>query len=246
MQTDFGTFRTAVAETVNELGLKETNWKAEGWKNLWSKVNQDVLDDAFSNNSVIYTTFSNLGRIEARSSSKNFTRVQEKMTEQTTGRENYFKVVSDYIAARVPCDVAEICEKIDCLREIVFNHGGIMHVRGATDENTYGLCKSPDKKYSDIVQFVYVWSKEIGVPIEFQIGHEFSAHTFEIDSELRDPTCKKIDLWGNDFYPNVKNYLLDKANGRQPVFSKEELVKQADVLHNGNVPEELKSILDKI
>lgn len=238
-------FRTAVATTVKELTLNETNWKAEGWKNLWSQIDQEVLNDAFNQHGVIRSFFSNLGHIDARRC-KNIVRVQKKMMEQSLGRENYFKVVSDFNAVRIPCDVTEIQEKINCIKGIVLEQSGQMHIKGASNERPYGFFMSPEKKYLDITQYVYVFLDKVGFPIEFQIGHEFAAHTFTIDSALKDdPTCGKIDLWENNFYDEVKKYLLDKANGDQPAL-KEDLLAKAIDLHQGNVPEELGNILNKI
>lgn len=238
-------FRTTVAATVTELGLNEANWKAEGWKNLWSLVDQEVLNDAFNQHGSIRSIFSDLGRIDARNC-KNIARVQKKMTEQPNGRENYFKVVADFDAVRISCDVTEIPEKINRIKDIVLEQGGQMYIRGTSDERPYGFVMTANKKYSDITQYVYVFLEKVGFPIEFQIGHEFAAHTFTIDSELRDdPTCGKVDLWKNNFYGEVKQYLLDKANGEQ-LTSKEELLAKAADLHQGNVPEELNSILNKI
>lgn len=241
-QTDF---RTAVAATVKELGLNEVNWKAQGWKNLWSQVDQEVLNDAFNQHASIRLIFSDLGQIDARNC-KNIARVQKKMTEQPSGRENYFKVVSDFDAVRIPCAVTEIREKIDRIKDIVIKQGGQMYIRGTSNERPYGFFMSSDEKYSDITQYVYVFLDKVGFPIEFQIGHEFAAHTFTIDSALRDnSTCGKVDLWKNNFYGDVKKYLLDKANGEQPT-SKENILAKAADLHQGNVPEELKIILNKI
>jgi hypothetical protein len=86
----------------------------------------------------------------------------------------------------------------------------------------------------------------VGSPIEFQIGHEFASHTFSIDSALRDdPNCGKIDLWKNNFYNDVKDYLLNKANTRQPA-PKSTLQAKAEQMHDGNVPQDLQNILNII
>lgn len=241
-QTDF---RTAVAATVRELGLNEANWKAEGWKNLWSQVDQEVLNDAFNQHGSIRLIFADLGQIDARNC-KNIARVEKKMTEQPAGRENYFKVVSDFTAVRIPCGVTEIRTKIDRIKDIVLEQGGQMHIRGASGERPYGFCMSPKEEYLDITQYVYVFLDKVSFPIEFQIGHEFASHVFTIDSALRDnPSCGKIDLWSKNFYTDVKNYILNKANGIE-AGSKEQIQAKAEEIHQNNVPENLQLILNKL
>lgn len=237
-------FKINLATTVQELTLDGSKWNSEKWKGAWGDISQEVLNDAFSQHGAVRSIFSGLGEIEQRNC-KSLARVQKKVTEQAPGRENFFKVVSDFVAVRIPCEVSEIQGKIDHIREVVFAHEGIMHIRGESNVRPYGFFMTPDKKYSDITQYVYVFLDKVGYPIEFQIGHEFAAHTFTIDSALRDnPTCGKVDLWKNDFYSNVKTYLLDTANGE--VKSKDALLIQAADLHQGTIPEGLKAILHKM
>jgi hypothetical protein len=238
-------FRDSLATTVKALTLDESKWKSEDWKPTWNGINQEVLNDAFNQHGIVRTLFSDLGEITQRNC-KSIARVEKKMTEQSTGRENYFKVVSDFVAVRVPCEVTEIQGKIDRIREIVLANGGIMHVRGSSNERPYGFFMTPEKKYADITQYVYVFLDKVGYPLELQIGHKFASHTFTIDSALRDnPTCGKVDLWKNNFYGDVKKHILDKANGEQ-VASKEALITKAKDLHQGNIPEDLAQILSKI
>lgn len=239
------TFREDVTTTVKELSLNESNWKSEGWKKIWGAITQETLNDAFNQHGVVRDLFSNLGEIEQRNC-KSLARVQKKMTEQAPGRENYFKVVSDFVAVRIPCEVSEIQGKIDRIREVVLANKGSMYIRGASDERPYGFFMTPEKKYSDITQYIYVFLDKVGYPIEFQVGHKFASHVFTIDSALRDdPKCGKIDLWKNDFYSDVKKYLLGKANGEQ-IGSKDPLLRKADELHEGKTPEDLSAILAKI
>jgi hypothetical protein len=168
------------------------------------------------------------------------------MTEQLLGKENYFKVVSDFVAVRIHCNVNEIQQKIDRIREIVLANNGQMHVRGSSDERPYGFFMNTEKKYIDITQYVYVFLEKVGYPIEFQIGHEFASHTFTIDSALRDnPSCGKIDLWSQNFYTDVKHYILNKANGIEPE-SKIQIQAKVREIHQNHVPENLQIILNQI
>jgi hypothetical protein len=238
-------FRECVAATIGDLTLSESNWKSPGWQKLAEKVSQDDLNDAFNQHGIVRAIFADLGEITQRNC-KSLVRVQKKLTEQAPGRENFFKVVSDFVAVRVPCEVVEIPGKIDCLRRALLKNGnnGLMHVRGSSDERPYGFCFSSDKKFTDITQYVYVFLDKVGYPIEFQIGHPFAAHTFSIDSALRDdPTCGKIDLWKDNFYSDVKKRILDKANDEAASTSMPVLLAKADELHHGNIPKELSDIL---
>ena len=238
-------YRGCVATVVKELSLHESKWASEGWKKAWSGLNQEDLNDAFNQHGVVSAIFSDIGEITQRNC-KSIARVEKKMTEQAPGRENFFKVVSDFVAVRVPCEVGEIQGKIDRIREIVLVNGGQIHIRGASNERPYGFFMSPDKKYADITQYVYVFLEKIGYPVEMQIGHKFASHTFTIDSALRDnKECGKVDLWSKNFYGDVKKYILDKANGDMPG-SKDAIMAKAMDLHQNNVPEELQTILSKL
>lgn len=238
-------FKALLAEAVSQNTLNESNWNSESWKNTWASVNQDVLNDAFSQHGLVQSIFSDIGEMTQRNC-KSVSRVEKKMLEQTKGRENYFKVVSDFVAIRLHCDVSEIQKKIDCVREIVIAHGGQIHVRGFSNERFYGFFMNADKVYADITQYVYVFMEKVGYPIEIQIGHKFASHTFTIDSALREnKECGKVDLWNKNFYSDVKKYILDKANGENPG-PKDGILIKAEDLHQNKVPQELKEILNNL
>jgi hypothetical protein len=238
-------YNVSISNIVNQLTLNESNWKNENWKQAWPLIDQEVLNEAFGKHALIQTLFHDLGEIIPRKC-KSLARVEKKMSEQPAGRENYFKVVCDFIAVRVHCNLEEMQSKIDSLRDIVFANEGHLYVRGSSLERPYGFFKDSKGNYTDITQYVYVFLKNVGSPIEFQIGHEFASHTFSIDSALRDdPNCGKIDLWKNNFYNDVKDYLLNKANTRQPA-PKSTLQAKAEQMHDGNVPQDLQNILNII
>lgn len=235
-------YKNSLAETVKQNTLDESNWRSEDWKNIWKGLSQDVLNDAFNQHSTVRAIFSDIGEITQRKC-KSMARVEQKMTEQNVGRENFFKVVSDFVAVRIHCNISEMQKKIDLIREIILKEGGQFHVRGSSIERPYGFFMNTDKKYTDITQYVYVFMEKVGYPIEFQIGHKFAAHTFTIDSALRDnKECGLIDLWTKNFYSDVKKYILDKSNGENPG-SKEEIQAKAEEIHSHNVPRELQEIL---
>lgn len=238
-------FKDCVIDMVNQTTLNEANWRSENWKTPWSKINQEVLTDAFEKHGLVRTIFLDIGEIIPRNC-KSISRVEKKMTEQTPGRENYFKVVSDFVAVRVHCNINDIQTKIDRIRKIVLENGGQIHIRGSSNERPYGFFMNADKKYTDITQYVYIFLEKVGYPIEFQIGHEFASHTFTIDSALRDnPSCGKVDLWSKNFYGDVKNYILDNANGIEPG-SKIQIQAKAEEIHQNIIPEDLQKILNKL
>ncbi len=246
MVSSIDSFKSALADVVKNTTLNEKFWALESWKGLWENINQSILEDASKQHALVASIFSKLGNISARNC-KSLARVQKKMTEQRAGRENYFKVISDFVAIRVHCEVSEIQSKIDHIREIVLGKNGVLHIRGSSEERQYGFFMDPERTYTDITQYVYVYLKEIGYPLEVQIGHEFASHTFTIDSELRDnPSCGKTDLWNGDFYGDVKSHILDKANGVSPKVSTEQIHEKALKMHENNVPKDLRSILSKI
>lgn len=242
---DVSGFRECLTSIVNSLTLNELQWKSKEWKDIGEMATQNVLNDAFAQHERVRSIFADIGEIVQRNC-KSIARVEQKMTEQAPGRENYFKVVSDFVAVRVPCEVNEIPGKIDRIRERVQANNGQMHVRGSSAERPYGFCMAPNKKYTDITQYVYVFMERVGYPIEFQIGHKFASHTFTIDSALRDnKECGKVDLWNQDFYSDVKKFLLDKANGENPG-AKEAIQAKAEEIHQGKVPKELQDILNEL
>src|SRR5204862_7244585 len=111
---------------------------------------------------------------------KSMKRVKNKILEQYPNRENYFKVVCDFLAVRIHCDVNQIKDKIDYIKNIVISNNGVFHIRGSSFDKPYGLFM--DDNFKDIVQYVYVYLDQIGYIIEFQIGQEFATHSFTINS----------------------------------------------------------------
>lgn len=243
--SDISIYRENLSGVIKELTLHESKWNSEVWKKAWNGINQNVLNDAFDQHGLVRSIFSGIGDISQRNC-KSLARVEKKMTEQTPGRENFFKILSDFVAVRIDCNVDEIQGKIDRIRETVLANDGQIHVRGSSPERPYGFFMTPEKKYADITQYVYVFMERVGYPIEFQIGHKLASHTFTIDSAIRDnKECGKVDLWSKNFYMDAKKYILDKSNGESS-FSKEEIQAKAEDIHQGKVPEELQEILNRL
>lgn len=237
-------FKNELSNVIEELSLSESFWNSLKWKSLFPFINQEVLTDAFEKHDIIRSMFPKLDIITRNC--KSITRVEKKMTEQRLNRENYFKVVSDFIAVRVNCDVDQIREKIGYVKWITNLNGGDILIRGQSSNQPNGGFMN--SKFVDITQYVYVYLKEIGYVIEFQIGHEFASHTFAIDSALRDnPNCGKIDLWDDGLYDDVKTYLLNEANGDiNNRDAKSNILIKANDIHQNNIPDDLLNIFDKL
>lgn len=227
-------------EIVSNLGLSQDNWSDPEWTKLFPLISQDTLDDAKSKFGYFSSVFRFAFLVRPV---KSIERVQKKMTEQSHDYKNYFKVVSDFLAFRIECDLSEMKMAIDTILSNL-DKDDIVYVRGSTQEHRYGCIR--DSKYVDIVQYIYVYIKSVGYIVEIQVGHPFATYTFTVDSYIRDhPRENVIDLWTDGFYDLVKQYLINQANGLN-VISKDKVMLAAMKIHNDDIPEELMIILDMI
>ncbi len=250
---EIASFKSAIAQTVSELGLDERKWGDEKWKSTWPLINQNVLDDAFNQQQVVRQIFPELS-INFRTCKTN-TRILQKEIPENPARPPYghgFKVVSDFVAGRVNCPVTEILSKVDYVQKKVLELGGALCIKGTETRPFEYFMK--EGKYTDITQYVHAFLPQIGYPLELQIGHELAAHTFTVDSHLRDRRNHKlsddmVDLWNGDFYEKfARQYVLDKANGVIPTVTKKQVQDKAEEIHGGHekVPTDLQKILDTL
>jgi hypothetical protein len=225
-----------LSDIINKVGLDESNWGNAEWKSLYEHITQDTLNDAFNTHNVLQKTFPELEMITRKC--KSLKRVNKKMEEQNPYKINYFKVISDFIAVRIHCQVNQIKDKLDYITNIVNSYeGSKIYIRGSSIDQ-------PSGKYNDITQYAYVYMQEIGYIVEFQIGHEFAAYTFTTDSEIRDnPNCGEIDLWTDGFYNDVKKYILQDNND---LITKNDILQKAEKIHNNIIPTDLLSILNRL
>lgn len=238
-------FKLSMANAVLSNTLHANNWKADSWKSLATELTQDVLNDAFSKHVLVTDLFKSVGTILPRKC-KQMSRIAIKTDEVSKRGGEYFKVICDLVACRIHCEVHEIPNKIDMIRNIVKSKNGLMYVRGESDSNSYGFCMK-DGKFTDITQYLYVYLYEIGYPVEVQIGHEFASYTFTIDSALRDnPGCGRVDLWQSGFYDDVKRYILSFANTEKSNVSYSAIVEKCLKIHQNRIPEDLNVILNKL
>lgn len=240
-------FKEELVSVVQKETLKASSWTSFSWEKLARSLNQDILNDAYFQHEKMVEMFAHIGTVIPRTCKK-MERITKKIEEVAQKQGEYFKVVSDLVAGRINCDVKEIPIKVSSIKDFVSEKGGFVYIRGETPIQTYGCLKNG--KFVDITQYVYVFLDDIHYPIEFQIGHEFAAYTFTIDSLLRDnpgPNGRGVvDLWTDGFYEQVKKYLLKKANGDVIALgSKYEIWDLAFNIHKNSVPEELGVILNK-
>ena len=229
-------FKQQLKNVIKECSLHANNWKNEKWLHLIPDITQIILDDAFAQHDKLNNIF---GIFEPRRC-KQITRIVQKTGEISARGGEYFKVLSDFVAGRIHCNVNEIPFILDKITQIVDSHNGVYYIKGSTTDQPYGGCQK-DGKYTDITQYIYVYIEEIGYIVEFQVGHEFAALTFSIDSELRDnKNSDVVDLWTDDFYNKVKTYLLLQANMKDDIYN------TAKKIHTGNVPTNLNLLLQKM
>ena len=263
-------FKSYLRNIVINNGLHQDTWKGKEWKDLLynclhknndNEACQKILDDAYEQSERSSEIFSKLVNDHETEmiirSPKKASRIMEKTKEVSDRGREYFKVLCDFLAYRINCNITDIPSKIDVLRDIVSSNDGKIYVRGEQN-NDYGYCLEPidqnfpsgftERLFVDITQYVYVYLPEIGYIIEFQIGHPFAALTFTIDSALRDnPNCYLVDLWNGGFYEMMKGALLKQANGFiMNGVEKYDLCRVAFEIHNNSVPEKLKNILTSI
>jgi hypothetical protein len=196
------------------------------WNALASEISEEVLHNAWSKTDAVRHIYApHVGSLFIGRPCKNMDRIRVKLTTAI----NKFKVVSDHIAFRIPCEVQGIPVVISALA-------------AHTPADTFFTRPSNGP---DIVQYAYAYRADIGHIVEFQVGHPFAAYTFKVDSALRDnPNCGLIDVWKDGVYNKVKDYLLARATN---TVQAGQLYEMLDAIHNlygqAGPPEELKLIL---
>ena len=236
-------FREKLGDFVIKNGLDCKTWGMDFWKKLSTDIDQKILDNAFDQHEKLEHIFPNLEIVQRKP--KQMSRIGTKYNGIANGSREFFKTVCDFIAGRINCKVENIEDIIEYIENIVRQRDGSIYIRGFSTENPYGSYKQEDE-YKDITQYIYVYIKEIGYIVELQIGHEFASCTFTIDSILRDsPDCGLVDLWKDDFYMTVKNFILDNANGRNvKLYQVYQILDKAFKIHETNVlPHALSEIL---
>lgn len=221
------------------------------WKELAEKVNQEILDDAYNRIPLVQSIYSSIGStfgLEARTKKQQY-RIEKKLGEvsrRDSCDQQYFKVVSDFIAFRVSCEVSDIPNVVSEIINISKNHGGTVWLKGNCQGDECDNCDV--RHFTDIVQYVYVYIPQVEYVTEFQVGHPFAAYVFKLDSATRDnPAIRAhiVDLWQNNVYGIVKTYLLAQANNCVTNGMKYDALDAVHQAHEGNVPEELKRIIDR-
>lgn len=212
-------------------------WDDLKWNNLSSLVTADDLDQTVISTlhaEQIFMSIFNQYKAMSRPR-KNFERFMVKRQRTTNG--GNFKAISDFIGFRIWCQVSEITTITTMINEIATANDGLFVVR-----NPIFI----DGKYTDIIDFVYVYVPSIRYVIEFQIGHPFAAYTFKIDSYLRDnPDGSTISLWTDGYYEYVRDYILAKSNQTEISNTKDDLVQRTQMLFGDQIPTELVTIFEQ-
>src|SRR5204863_9228708 len=112
-------FKRNLNDVVKEITLDESNWNSEKWKLL--DINQEILTDAYEKHDLVKSMFPEIDNMITRKC-KSMKRVKNKILEQYPNRENYFKVVCDFLAVRIHSDVNQIKDKIDYIKNIVISN----------------------------------------------------------------------------------------------------------------------------
>lgn len=165
------------------------------WNELNNLITQDVLNDAFSEGQKIhYTDIVGGCKLQTRTS-KTMERINVKKA-MTDRPDLGFKTNCDFMAYRLlNKDISKIPEMVDMI--VDQNNGNPVYVR-------------PQSFGPDIVQYMYVYHKDLGYLAEYQIGHPFAALKFKHDSMKRDGDQEAVDFKKATFkfYDRVKDMIL--------------------------------------
>jgi hypothetical protein len=206
------------------------------WDSLYEHINQDVLNHAYTASNYVneYYKLQLISR-----GCKKMTRIVRKYGE--TKRDKSFKVNSDLIGFRVKVsEPSNILAIVEYIANQTTKHGGVYHIRNSImDAEGY---------LTDIVQYIYAYLPCIGYVMEFQVGHPLSMYVFSVDSRIRDGE-KLVDLWTNNFYKNVVDYIIyglnyDYWDEIRKLYPNDTRDSNND--RNENIPTELMEILRKL
>lgn len=182
----------------NEIDLQEA---FQLQPHVISKVKK-ILDGMDSKTKYIIKerpTVKNLERVikkHQRAKERNVYRDDPVLFSKYNGHHNsWFKAHCDFIGAHIMCDHKQIGVIFDAL----FRNFKVCIKRN--------LIKDHDK-WENALLFCYVWDPETKYIIELQIGHPFIIYAHDRDSAIRNQGSKSIQLWDNNFVPNVVKKIL--------------------------------------
>lgn len=215
------------------------NMNAPCWASLVSLITEEVLEDAHTSSNQYLDLFHSVGLKPTSRPMKRMARILVKAS--GTRPDVPFKVNSDLCAFQFKTEtVVDISNIMKVIHDTVKKNNGMFFIRNSIQDPI-------TNDYTDIIQYAFVYIPKIGYIAEIQVGHPFVMYTFSRDSLLRDlrlaGQCTKgiVDLWDNDFYDAVKQYILGKSSKTE-----DEIIKMwpggTDV-HMDNI---LKCILAKV
>lgn len=215
-----------LSQLILEGKLQDLN--DSSWGDLIHLVTPRVLEEAHKKQNEIKKIFKPLHLVGR--SVKKYSRVQEK--NQTKHKYQHdFKVNCDFIAYRIP--VTEPSNIMAVVNQII----AILKVQGG-DGILRNSIMNDNREMTDIISYVYGYLPQYGFMIEFQIGSPFAMYTFMVDSMIRDGAMNLTDVWKNNFYGNMKDFILGK-NKDFPV------TKEVQKLYGSHpVPKEFRRVIN--
>ena len=195
---------------MNVVGDNFSDMTDPVWQTLTPLITTGVLEDAHASGQLYAAAFKQQGLTPILRPLKTIERVELKA--KNTRPDVPFKVNSDLCAFRFETySINEISSILQTVSDIVtVEHQGRFFIRNPIQDTS-------NNEFTDIIQYAFAYVPEFGYISEIQAGHPFAMYTFNRDSMLRDmrnaslSTDGIVDLWDNDFYDHVKNYILGKS-----------------------------------
>jgi hypothetical protein len=215
-------YKQALAAVVTGTAAIEQNtWSDKKWERLRLLVTPEVTADAVSIATMqkIFVVLDVPG-VEIHTAPKSVERIAKKAEEapraeaanalKAAGERlepvNRFKTISDLCAVRISCRAADIADIIARIRRNAL--GAVFYVRGESPEKPHGDSFDANGTLTDIVQYAYLFSADIGHIVEVRIGEPFAFAAFAANSARRkDPTLPKL-FGAGGLYSQTKNAIL--------------------------------------
>ncbi len=211
-------YKAALAKVIEDGGL--SNLTGDVWLPLKDLITQEVCHAAFLAGEQVHYPAGSIDFTDAegrqvtatypeavlvRRTEKTMARIKEKLA-MVDRPDLLFKTNCDLMAFRTFCCPIAIATRTETLEQINKHEGNAVHVRGSVKDKETG-------KPTDIIQYMYVYHKDLGFLAEYQIGHPFAPWKFMHDSGIRDGKPGSIDF----SKAKVHVYKLVKANLLDPV-----------------------------
>lgn len=160
-------------------------------------ISNELILDASKAMTTAYFAFEKEGIHATFRPQKQLSRVNTKYEEECQSQKmskpcNFFRVISDIAAARIPCTLKEIDGMVAQIQKLAEGKDGWCVIKGATKENPNGNFKTGNSP-KDIIQYIYLYLPEVGQVLEIQIGSQFAMDKFAVDSACREKQMADTD-----------------------------------------------------